>query len=166
MSRINPDKYRSLPTHPVAKPLLLSVLYVFLPVVFLLFFSSCGREQQISIPYVPVNYIVYMNNPSNLHLGVPGGYLINTDQGNHGIILYRMNSFGDSGDFVAFDLTCTNEPTGNCIVAVDDSEFYLECPCCGSKFFIFDGYPSEGPARWPLKEYQTSFNGNTIRIYN
>lgn len=149
-----------------SKLLSISVLCVIFSGAFFMTFSSCGREQQIPIPYVPVNYTVYLNNPSNLHMGVPGGYLIMRDQGNHGIILYRTNNFGDSDDFVAFDLTCSHEPTGECIVEVDDTDFYLECPCCGSKFFIFDGYPSQGPALWPLKQYQTSFNGNTIRIYN
>lgn len=133
--------------------------------VILVFLSSCGREQQIPIPYVPVNYTVYLNNPSNDHLRVPGGYLLLPDQGNLGIILYRR-SFGDENDFVAFDLTCSHEPTDQCKVAVDDSEFYLECPCCGSKFSIFDGFPAEGVAKFQLKEYETSFNGNTVRIYN
>ncbi|MEA1878327.1 MAG: hypothetical protein U9N86_15900 [Bacteroidota bacterium] len=146
--------------HRVAFRLLISA-------AFLLFASSCGREQQIPVPYVPVNYTVYLSNPSNDHLLVPGGYLIIPDQGNLGIILYRR-SFGDSKDFVAYDLTCTHEPDGTCAVFVDDSEFYLECPCCGSKFSIYDGFPTQehGPARWQLKEYETSFNGNTVRIYN
>jgi len=141
------------------------VFRLLIPTVFLLLTSSCGREQQIPVPYVPVNYTVYLNNPSNDHLQVPGGYLIIPDRGNLGIILYRR-SFGDSKDFVAFDLTCTHEPNDTCTVFVDDSEFYLECPCCGSKFSIFDGFPAQGPARWQLKEYETSFNGNTVRIYN
>jgi len=141
------------------------VFHLLIPSVFLLFTSSCGREQQIPVPYVPVNYTIYLNNPSNDHLLVPGGYLIIPDRGNLGIILYRR-SFGDSKDFVAFDLTCTHEPNDTCKVFVDDSDFYLECPCCGSKFSIFDGFPAQGPARWQLKEYETSFNGNTVRIYN
>jgi len=131
----------------------------------LLILYSCGREQQIPVPYVYVNYTVYLNNPSNSHLRVPGSYLIIPDQGNHGIILYRK-SIGDSQDFVAMDLTCTHEPHENCVVAVDSTEFYLECPCCGSKFSIWDGFVAKGPARWQLQQYQTVFNGNTIRIYN
>ncbi len=42
----------------------------------------------------------------------------------------------------------------------------LECPCCGSKFSIYDGFPASGPAKWQLKEYSTTFTGNTVRIYN
>lgn len=126
---------------------------------------SCGREQRIPVPYVPVNYTVYLNNPSNDNLRVPGGYLLLPDQGNLGIILYRAN-MGTDDDFVAFDLTCSHEPHDTCRVFVDETEFYLECPCCGSRFSIFDGFPAEGPARWPLQSYQTSSNSNTVRIYN
>lgn len=133
--------------------------------IFLILTSACGREQQIPIPYVPVNHTVYLTNPSNDNLRVPGGYSIIQDQGNLGIILYRV-SIGDVNDFVAFDLTCSHEPNETCKVFVDSTEFLLECPCCGSKFSIFTGFPSEGPARWPLKQYETSSNSHTVRIYN
>ncbi len=133
----------------------------------LLFLSGagCGRERQVPVPYIYVNYTVYLNNPSNNHLRVPGSYSIITGQGNHGIILYRR-TLGEPDDFVAFDLTCTNEPLENCVVGVDDTGFYLECPCCGSKFSIFDGFPTSGPAQWQLKQYETTYTGNTLRIYN
>ena len=133
--------------------------------VLLILLTSCNRERQQPIPYIYVNYTVYLNNPSNSHLRVPGGHSVIEGQGNHGIFLYRR-TLGDSDDFVAYDRTCSNEPLGNCIVELDDSEFYLVCPCCSSKFSVFDGYPAEGPAKWPLKEYQTSLGSNTLRIYN
>jgi nitrite reductase/ring-hydroxylating ferredoxin subunit len=141
----------------------MKIYKVYLLVLVIL--ASCGREQKIPIPYVPVNYTVYLTNPSNDALRVPGGHLIIPNQGNLGIILYRV-SYGDDKDFVAFDLTCSHEPNGSCTVFVDDSQFYLECPCCGSKFSIFTGFPAEGPARWPLKEYETASNANTVRIFN
>lgn len=134
-------------------------------ILLILAVTSCGREQRIPVPYVPVNHAIYLNNPSNDGLRVPGGYVLIPDQGNLGIILYRV-SYGSDYDFVAFDLTCSHEPHDTCKVFVDETEFYLECPCCGSKFSIFDGYPAEGPARWPLLQYQTSSNSSTVRIYN
>ncbi len=143
----------------------MKVIQPFFTLIIGILLSGCGREQQIPVPYVYVNYTVYLNNPLNDQLRVPGGYIILDDQGNQGIILYRR-SIGDDYDFIAMDLTCTHEPNDTCRVVVDDTGFYLECPCCGSKFSIFDGLPAQGPARWPLKKYQTSFNGNTVRIYN
>jgi nitrite reductase/ring-hydroxylating ferredoxin subunit len=133
--------------------------------ISLIIIVACGREQRVPIPYVLVNHTVYLTNPSNDQLRVPGGHIIIPNQGNLGIILYRT-SYGDDKDFVAFDLTCSHEPNETCKVFVDDTEFYLECPCCGSKFSIFSGYPAEGPARWPLKEYETASNENTVRIFN
>ena len=127
--------------------------------------GGCDKEQQIPVPYVYVNYTVYLSNPSNYHLLVPGGYLILKNEGNLGIILYRQ-TLGERNDFVAFDLTCTHEPLEACIVAIDSTGFYLECPCCGSKFTVWDGMVAQAPARWPLKEYQTAFTGSTVRIFN
>jgi len=127
--------------------------------------SSCDRHRQIPVPYVYVNYTVYLNNPSNYPLQVPGNYLILPDLGNHGIILYRR-TIGEPDDFVAFDLTCTNEPLDECVLSMDSTGFYLECPCCGSRFSVWDGMVAKGPSRWPLLQYQTAYNGTTVRIYN
>ena len=127
--------------------------------------TACDRERQIPIPYVYVNYTVYLNNPSNNHLRVPGSWLILPDEGNLGIILYRR-TLGEADDFVALDQTCSNEPLGTCKVAIDSSGFYLVCPCCESEFSIWDGYVTKGPARWPLKEYTTALGANTVRIFN
>lgn len=142
-----------------------SVIYFFAIFLFTVGLSSCNRERQVPIPYVYVNYTVYLNNPSNNHLRVPGSYLILPDEGNLGIILYRR-SLGETNDFVALDLTCTNEPLENCKVALDETGFYLVCPCCGSKFSVWDGLVAAGPARWSLKEYATSLTISTVRIYN
>jgi Rieske Fe-S protein len=142
-----------------------STIYIFIILVIAGCFTTCDRERQVAVPYVYVNYTVYLNNPSNSNLRVPGSYLMLPDEGNLGIILYRR-TLGEIDDFIALDLTCTNEPLGNCKVAIDDTGFYLVCPCCGSKFSIWDGLVAEGPARWSLKEYTTSLTISTVRIYN
>jgi nitrite reductase/ring-hydroxylating ferredoxin subunit len=142
-----------------------SIIYFSILFIFLLSLSSCNRETQVPIPYVYVNYTVYLNNPSNNHLRVPGSYLLLPGEGNLGIILYRR-TLGEVDDFIALDLTCTNEPLGTCKLALDDTGFYLVCPCCGSKFFVWDGQVTAGPAIWPLKEYATSLTLSTVRIYN
>jgi len=143
-----------------------SVTYISILTLVFLTGSSCDRERQIPVPYVPVNYTVYLTNPSNYHLRVPGSHLILPDEGNLGIILYRK-TMGDPDDFIALDLTCTNEPYGTCKVELDEETgFYLVCPCCGSEYSVMDGYVTKGPARWPLKEYQTAQTQNTVRIFN
>jgi len=142
-----------------------SIIYFFSILLLQGGLSSCNRERQVAVPYVYVNYTVYLNNPSNNHLRVPGSYLILPGEGNLGIILYRR-TLGEYNDFVALDLTCTNEPLGSCKVAIDDTGFYLVCPCCTSKFSIWDGLVAAGPAKWSLKEYATSLTLSTVRIYN
>jgi len=143
-----------------------SAKYIFIFFILILAGASCDREKQIPVPYVYVNYTVYLSNPSNNNLKNPGGYLVLPDEGNLGIILYRRYNFGDAEDFIALDLTCSNEPLESCKLELDEDGFYLVCPCCRSKFSVFDGLVAEGPARWPLKEYTTTYLGNTVRISN
>lgn len=142
-----------------------SARYIFFLLTILISATNCNREKQVPIPYVMVNYTVYLSNPSNAHLRVPGNYLILPDEGNLGIILYRK-TLGNPDDFIALDLTCSNEPLEQCKLAVDSTGFYLVCPCCRSEFSIWDGLVAKGPAKWPLREYATSIVGNTVRIYN
>ena len=149
-----------------------STIYLSGIILLLLLIQSCNKERQVPVPYVYVNYTVYLNNPSNNNLRVPNGYLLIPDQGNMGIILYRRSDTVESDDFVAFDLTCTYEVQNpdslqrTCKLKVDNTGFYLECPCCGSKFTIWDGLVASGPARWSLKEYTTSLTISQVRIYN
>jgi len=135
-------------------------------IVIIISFSvnSC-QEPEDYIPYVYVNHTVYLSNPTNYSLQVPGNYLEIPEIGVNGIVLYRK-SLGDEEDFVAFDRTCTYQPLENCIVEADSTGFYLDCPCCGSKFFIMDGFVHNPPATLQLKQYRTSFNGSDVRIFN
>lgn len=142
-----------------------SIIYFSSILLFLGGSFSCDRERQVPVPYIFVDYTVYLNNPSNSHLKEPNSYLLLPNEGNLGIILYRR-TVGDYNDFVALDLTCTNEPLGSCKVAFDDTGFYLVCPCCGSKFQVWDGLVAAGPAKWSLKEYPTLLTLSTVRIYN
>ncbi len=142
-----------------------STIYISCFFILMIAGAACDREKQVPVPYVYVNYTVYLSNPANNNLRVPGNYLLLPDEGNLGIILYRR-TLGNPDDFVALDLTCSHEPLESCRVAVDSSGFYLACPCCQSTFSIWDGLVASGPARWPLKEYATTFVGNTVRITN
>lgn len=142
-----------------------SMRYIFVILLLGLTGIQCEREKQVPVPYVYVNYTVYLSNPSNANLRVPGGYIILPDEGNLGIILYRR-TLGNDDDFVAFDLTCSNEPLENCKLSLDESGFYLVCPCCRSEFSVYDGLVAKGIAKWPLLQYQTSIVGSTVRIYN
>jgi Rieske Fe-S protein len=123
-------------------------------------FLTCKEEEDL-IPYVPVNKYVYLSE--NPELSPIGGAIYIQNAGVNGIILYRESE----SEFRAFDRTCTHEPQGSCAVTIDAGNLSATCPCCQSEFYlVFQGDVKKGPARYPLHQYQTSFNGEIIHIYN
>jgi len=81
-----------------------------------------------------------------------------------GIVIYRKSE----DEFVALDRTCTFKPSDRCGVIPDSTNLSLECPCCGSRFSLTsDGFPeAENYAERPLVQYQTTFDGSKIHVFN
>jgi len=81
-----------------------------------------------------------------------------------GVIIYR-NSISE---FYAFERTCTNYPNDTSAVVAEDNGVVAVCPKCGSTYiFTADGaIVSKGPARLPLKQYQTYLNDHRLFISN
>jgi Rieske Fe-S protein len=123
---------------------------------------KCKNKNDV-IPYVYVDYYIYLNDPDFSSLNAVGNYVYVTG-GYRGMIIYRRSI----DEFAAYDRACTFDPSKDCEkVELDETGLVAECPCCESKYTIYDGYVMEGPASLPLKEYHTSFDGNTlIHIYN
>ncbi|WP_350117692.1 hypothetical protein [Imperialibacter sp.] len=48
---------------------------------------------------------------------------------------------------------------------MNSSGFYMEDLCCKSTFDL-DGYPSAGPAKYPLVEYRAVSDGTFLYISN
>ena len=132
-------------------------------VLFLIIFVRCD-EDEIPFPYVTVNATLYLNN---LNLGI-GEHDYVENYGVAGLIIYQRSI----NEYLAFDAACTYEASSNCKVHDgDDFTNILECPCCGSKFWMViegqEGWPNLGPASIPLHEYRCYFdNANTLRISN
>ena len=82
--------------------------------------------------------------------------------GVNGIIIFR---WGDR-EFNAYERTCSFQPSDNCVVELDDSEFFAKCPCCGSEFELIYNDIRKGPAKRPLKQYRTSVSDSWLHIYN
>lgn len=130
----------------------------------LLFINSCKKQTATSgVPLVAVNLNLYINNPSYIKLNAIGGWQYIAG-GARGILLYRSSS----SDFMAYDRNCTYQPTNPCaIVSVDNTNIIVrDSTCCSSQFSIVDGSVIHGPATFPLKAYNTSFDGNILHIYN
>jgi len=109
-----------------------------------------------------VNIYINSANPEFIDLNAVGGwtYIIG---GSRGIIVYRAST----NDFKAYDRHCTYDVTNSCgLVAVEVNNITGRDDCCGSKFLLTDGSVTQGPANLPLKQYQTTFDGSVLHIFN
>lgn len=137
------------------KTLLSAVIFI-----SLLFSSSCKSDNPYTIPYVVVGFNVYPTLGDS-ELGVTGYKYF--PYGYRGIIVYNNGL----GQFLAFDRACTFDTQNTkAIVAVDPSGVIAVCPICGSKFLLTDGYPFKGPAKNPLLQYRTTYDGLKVYVSN
>lgn len=125
-------------------------------------FPGCKKDED-RIPYVYVDAYISLSDPNFSALNAVGGWVYVTG-GSKGILVYRSSN----NTFMAYDRHCPYTPSDPCSrVAVDpNSNLLVKDDCCGSVFLITDGSPNSGPATKALLHYQTSFDGNTIHIYN
>ncbi len=129
---------------------------------FILSSNSCQKGTPSGIPYVPVNYQLTVSNPEFAPLLAVGGWLY-IGGGSRGIIVYRFSP----DEFRAYDRHCTFQVNDNCRIAMESTDVTaVDNECCDSKFLIIDGAPIDGPANIGLHEYNTSFDGNTLLIFN
>ncbi|MDP2422752.1 MAG: Rieske 2Fe-2S domain-containing protein [Bacteroidales bacterium] len=139
-------------------------MQIVLIALMVLALPSCDKDDENEIPFTPTNIYIDPNSTINWELNSPGGwiYLSNTAP-SKGIIVYRSSM----DDFMAFERTCSHDPREPAArVVVESSSITAACPVCSSKFILLDGSPFSGPARRPLKQYRTSYNGATLHIFN
>lgn len=139
------------------------VRFFFFFVVCLPIIHSCNDRDQW-VPYVPVNRFLYLNDPDvSQKLSTIGGVFVLPGEGYAGIMVYRESE----NLFRAFDMACTYEISSDCAVAETAMTGIVACLCCGSEFYIIlEGMVKEGPAGRALKQYEVSFDGEKIHIYN
>lgn len=126
----------------------------------IIFFARCNKKEN----YIPNTFVdVYIDTslPTYFNISSPGGWMYINNEGSKGLIIYRYDLTG----FLVYDRHSPFEPRNNCVLEVDNN-LSINDPCSTSSFNIFDGSIITGPASLPLKTYQTSFNGNILRIYN
>ncbi len=133
--------------------------------IILLMAPGCKKESsqnQNEIPIVAVSISLNPNSTEYIELNPVNGWVYLTG-GYRGIIVYRLSL----NDFVAFDRACPYDwDANNTRIALDSSHVMAQCPTCKSKFLLIDGSVYSGPSKYPLKQYQTSYNGNVLYIYN
>lgn len=136
--------------------------HLLFPALLLVGLNSCKKDTQSTVPNVAVDITIYTSNPSFINLNAVGGWVYVTG-GVRGIIVYRKSM----SEFMAYDRNCTYNSSDPCAtVVVDASNILMKDTCCHSAFSIFDGSVTQNPAVLPLKAYNTSYDGNVLRIYN
>ena len=123
---------------------------------------SCKKDNAETIPYVPINIYINTSLPQYQTLTSVGGWVY-TNGGNKGLIVFR-NSIDQ---VTTYDRYCTYKAPQSCGAgAIDSSNVQISCDCDGSKYSLFDGSITKGPATIPLVRYSTSFDGTIIHITN
>jgi len=133
------------------------LIFIFLP-------QACKNED-VMVPYVPVSFTINLNDPKFIDLNVSGNAVYVTG-GVRGIIIYRKSQ----DQFSAYDRCCTFDPdVTSAKVFFHSNPMEVIDTVCGSTYsLVFDGMNSKGPAKYPLKQYQTLFDPtwNTLYVYN
>ncbi len=133
----------------------------YLAIITTLILSCDSKDDYIQEVYV--NELINLSLPQYDELIVTGNSIF-IDGGVEGIIIYH--GFGDY--YKAYDRNCSYEPSLSCAVIDSVSSGIAWCSCCTSAFLINNmGEAINAPALLPLKEYNTSLDGNNyLRISN
>lgn len=141
-------------------------------IVSLTFIFSCKKKKTTPINNpnqvnTLVNIYIYKNTPEFFNLMVAGGWIYKAG-GTSGLIVYRIAQNETNGDFVVFERNCPHEggTNINAIVKVQNDNITAKDTICGSKFYITNGSVINGPSAYPLKAYNTTYDGTVLHIFN
>lgn len=139
--------------------------------VVFLFFSGCTKtEINPNAPNVYINITIDPNSTMYQSLNTVGGWMyLTSTPPSRGIIVYHKDLY----EFVAFDRIPPNNPDnccddqGNCSrLIVDDYYPMVMDECNNISYLILDGSIIEGEGTFPMIQYNTTYNGNLLRIFN
>jgi len=121
---------------------------------------SCKPESDDPIPFLPFSDIlVNVALPENYALQFDNGYKY-VSGGVKGIIVFHSTG----ASYYAFERNCPFQPNDACsTVEMENTNLRMIDPCCSS-VFDFDGNPTSGPARNPLRQYRIEAQGTTLII--
>lgn len=135
-------------------------MLLFLGLVVLLLVVSCKKDEE-QIPYVTVDFTIYVTDPLYINLNTVGGWIYVTG-GSRGILLYRKSI----DQVMAYDRHCTYQVENSCQVEMESNNFTAIDSCCFSRFEIDNGTVVKDPALLSLKQYRTTFEGSVLHVYN
>lgn len=139
--------------------------------LLLMTFLQCKKANTVDnttdfFPPVQFKTQLNLNLPLYIPLTFPQGYVY-IPEGNKGTVVIHLAQ----GGYVAYDRTCSFQPTDACAQVVVDSNYAnIKCgsykantkpsftPCCGSTFDLNTGIATTKPAQIPLRQYYTSYD--------
>jgi Rieske Fe-S protein len=143
----------------------LSNIKIFVLSLFILFTSSTCRKDNFKFPYarIDANIGIY-SDLGGLEAGGVEFFPRDRLGGVGGIIVCR--DYND--EYFVYDAACTHDYFDECIVEPGaDFEDLMVCPCCSSSFLLSsEGNVFNGPAKYPLVEYQAFLDGGFLRVVN
>jgi hypothetical protein len=146
-----------------------SILFLSCSLILAVFLTSasCKKKKNKNandnpVPIVPVDITIYPNDPLNFKIQAIGGWIY-ASGGINGLVIYRKSD----QEFVAIERTSSQLPDNpNARVKVLSDNFTLRDSVSDSRWRIFDGAVTQGPAQWGLRLYGTTYDGNVLRIRN
>ena len=115
--------------------------------------EGCNVQNPVSSAPSNVDFTLDLTAAANSPLKTNGGYVYN-----QGIIVARTTA----GAYVAVYSVC---PHAGATVQYDTKNNRFNCPAHGSNFST-TGSLINGPASSGLKQYNTSLNGTSLRVYS
>ncbi len=139
--------------------------------IILLTLPSCNKEEQNpNIPDVYINITIDPNSTVYQEINTSGGWMyLTSNPPSRGIIVYRLTQ----DEFLAYDRIPPNEPNRCCESAtnctrliVGDNYPFAKDECLGTTYSLLNGSIFEGEGTWPMVRYNTTYNGQYLRIFN
>jgi nitrite reductase/ring-hydroxylating ferredoxin subunit len=119
---------------------------------------SCIPQEEIRLPYAPVNLTVSLGYSDkdlvpvySAKIFLPSDRLLAGDRLGFGGLLV----FNNNGSYQAYDIACPVEVSAKTVVALEEGELFVTCPACGTRYSLIDGgIPVGGTGRYRLQPYQ------------
>jgi nitrite reductase/ring-hydroxylating ferredoxin subunit len=156
----------------VSKSKIVFFLISMLSVVLL---TSCKKSKYDVIPDVYVDFTINLSDPEFFDLlAGPNSKIVTSATNNFG---YRAAGYDENGiivyrstmdEFHAYDRTCPHDYVVNGLsIKVNVDFINALCPRCSTNYSLeVGGTPISGPGKYPLKNYKTSFDGQSVHVWN
>lgn len=139
---------------------------IFAVIIILASMFSCkDTPYNPNIPDAYINFEIEPNSTYYYELNTVSGWMyVSAPPQSRGIILYRYSL----DEFKAYERQSPNEPNA----CGDESRLIVEFPfvvdtCLNVKYSILDGsIITQNYSGYPLIQYQTQYDGHTLRVHN